>query len=412
MTSRRLFAALTLALCSLLAACSGRSGGAQSIPLPLVCSWPFESDGRGITNVATPETHATYWVTPLAASETMVLHGHYPRARFFDITTYATNGSIIGSLPDSGIAPDPGSTNPFAMLATGAGPQNYTITIGGQGSAGSNRLGVGTGALAFVVIRVYLPDSGQDNTGGVGLPTVSLVGANGATRSLPTCPFTSAEVAVGNLIILLATNGFADAAKFLQVIQTAFHQQPSSPGSCILTRPNAGPVALAQSAQGSGFFPNPQATYIAASGLCMRADQVLVVRGRAPVYPDTYSGGSVLRPAFDGSIQLRYWSLCNNFSVEPNPVIACRADVETAIGADGFYTYVLSIDAAPPSWLPTGATWLPWGEAAIAKSVIFREIREQEPPLGADYTPQAAICARSAFVAQGWRGCFAQAQML
>jgi hypothetical protein len=342
----------------------------------------------------------------------MVLHGQYPRARFFDVTSYATDGSIIDSLPDSSITPDPGSINPFATLSTSPGPQNYTITVTRQPSAGGNRLGVGTGALAFVVIRVYLPDNGQTNTGGVGLPTVSLLGRNGATRSLPPCPFTSAEVAVGNLVILLAANGFSDASKFMQVILTAFHQKVSSSGSCIATRPNAGPIALAQSAQGSGFFPNPQATYIGASGLCMRADQVLVFRGRAPVYPDTFNGGSVLRPAFDGAIQLRYWSLCNNFSVDPDPVIACRADVETAMGPDGFYTYVLSNDPTQPSWLPTGATWLPWGEPAITKSLMFREIREQEPPLSTDYTPQAAICARSVFVSQGWRGCFTQAKLL
>jgi hypothetical protein len=29
-----------------------------------VCSWAFESNGRGITNIATPDTHATYWVMP------------------------------------------------------------------------------------------------------------------------------------------------------------------------------------------------------------------------------------------------------------------------------------------------------------------------------------------------------------
>jgi hypothetical protein len=386
MIPSRLLAALTLALCSLLAACAGRIGATQAVPLPLVCSWPFESDGRGITNVATPETHATYWVMPLAASETMVLHGQYPRARFFDVTSYATDGSIIGSLPDSGIMPDPDSTNPFATTDTGAGLHTYTITVSGQRSAEGNRLGVGTGTLAFVVIRVYLPDRGQDNTGGVGLPTVSLVGVNGVTRSLPPCPFTPAEVAVGNLVIVLASNGFSDASKFMQVIQTAFHKRVSSPGSCILTRPSAGPIALAQSAQGSGFFPNPQATYVAASGLCMRADQVLVVRGRAPVYPGTFQGGPVLRPAFDGAIQLRYWSLCNNFSVEPEPVVACRADVETAIDPDGFYTYVLSNDDTPPPWRPTDATWLPWGEAAITKSLMFREIREQEPPLGNEFT--------------------------
>ena len=34
-------------------------------PLVPACSWPFESTGRGLTNVATPDTNATYWVMPV-----------------------------------------------------------------------------------------------------------------------------------------------------------------------------------------------------------------------------------------------------------------------------------------------------------------------------------------------------------
>ena len=37
-------------------------------PILPVCSWPFEVTGQGITNVATPDTNATYWVMPLDLS--------------------------------------------------------------------------------------------------------------------------------------------------------------------------------------------------------------------------------------------------------------------------------------------------------------------------------------------------------
>ena len=86
-------------------------------PLLPVCSWPFEVTGHGLTNVATPDTNATYWVMPLDTSQwqTMVLHGQYPEARFFNVTTYTATGALVESLLDAEIAPDPGSTNPFAM---------------------------------------------------------------------------------------------------------------------------------------------------------------------------------------------------------------------------------------------------------------------------------------------------------
>jgi hypothetical protein len=52
---------LILALPALLGACSASNPIARVFP---VCSWAFESNGCGITNIATPDTHATYWVMP------------------------------------------------------------------------------------------------------------------------------------------------------------------------------------------------------------------------------------------------------------------------------------------------------------------------------------------------------------
>jgi hypothetical protein len=50
---------------------------AQGLPL---CSWPFEVTGRGLTNVATPDTNATYWVMPLDTNRwsTAIIDGGIP----------------------------------------------------------------------------------------------------------------------------------------------------------------------------------------------------------------------------------------------------------------------------------------------------------------------------------------------
>jgi hypothetical protein len=84
---------------------------AQGLPL---CSWPFEVTGRGLTNVATPDTNATYWVTPLDTNRwsTAIIDGRYPNARFFNLSTYEAAGSLVDSVIDASIKPAVGM-NPF-----------------------------------------------------------------------------------------------------------------------------------------------------------------------------------------------------------------------------------------------------------------------------------------------------------
>ena len=136
-----------------------------------------------------------------------------------------------------------------------------------------------------------------------------------------------------------------------------------------------------------------------------------MIRGKAPVFPNTYPlpplGGSVFQPAFDDQIQLRYWSMCNNVGVLPNPVVVCAADAMTELDQSQFYTYVISNDPAPPSWLPSGVTWLPWGPIALPITLIFRNILPENGfmPTG-DYVPKGAFCTQVQFTAQG---CFAEA---
>jgi hypothetical protein len=106
-----------------------RDASAQALP---ICSWPFEVTGQGITNVATPDTNATYWVMPLDTSRwpAMIIQGQYPQARFFNFTTYVATGAPVASIIDADIAPDQGNTNPFASPADNE-PHNYTVTVSG-----------------------------------------------------------------------------------------------------------------------------------------------------------------------------------------------------------------------------------------------------------------------------------------
>ncbi len=392
---------------------SPNAGVAASL-LP-VCSWPFEVTGRGLTNIATPDTDATYWVMPLDTDswKTMSIHGKYPAARLFNLTTYTGTGLFVDSALDRDIIPDPGSKNSFASPEA-AEPHNYTLTIT-TGAGGANTIHLAPTRVTFVVYRVYLPDGqflarqalentrqGVDRTGRVGLPAVSVTDASGNTRELQPCPFADTEAGLTSLVTLLRANDMNDAADFLQRLLLMASQPPLFPSHCVPGGNVA--VSFAPATLNADFFPNPITTYLETPSLCLTPGEALVIRGKAAVFPNTYKGGSVFDPAFDTQIQMRYWSMCQNDRVIPYPVVACQPDFATLRDETGFYTYVVSDDPTPPSWLPTGATWLPWGDRTVAKNLIFR-VTLPENSTATDYAPTGVFCDVTVLASDGWQGC-------
>ncbi len=379
-----------------------------AVPLLPLCSWPVESTGQGFLNVATQDTNTTYWFMPIDTSrwKSVTIRGTYPNARLFNYATYGPTGLLIDTLLDEDIAPDSGSANTYTTSAT-TGPNDYTITVGPSSLGSSNLLSTGGSRLVFLVYRVIVPDKGSDRAGGVDVPSVTLMAQDGSERPLRPCPFASAESSLGAMIPFLIASGFGQAADFLQQILDAAHQPASITGSCATSSQPIRPAALNFGpAPGTDFFPNPPTAYLQTPNVCFQENEVIVVRGKALVYPNTYLGGSISDPAFDGQVQARYWSMCNNDGIFPYPAIACAGDFQTNFDQDQSYTYVVSTEPAPAD-----TTWLPWGPTTLPITLIFRSISfdPNYETIPSAYYPQGVICDKTVLTAQGWQGCFAAA---
>lgn len=398
---------------------------------PGVCSWPLETTGEGLTNVAYPDKNSTYWTMPFDATawKEIIITGTYPQARFFSFAAYNSNGQLVSNGPSSihdvDIDANAGSANPFRNTPAEGQLQQYTITAGSAvpASTTTNFVQLGTTKLGWLIYRVYVPDNGSDAAGGVPLPSLTFVDRNNQPHQIPSCSKRSSTFTGLNMPGLIAP-----------LITQSASCQTGQPVSWIPK--NTG-----------GYFPNPANAYIAIPGLCLEKGKILVVRGKAAIFPDTYNGGSIWEP---NGINLRYWSMCNNQQSFPYPVLACAADHSTKLDAEGYYTYVVSElehrTGGAPAWLPDDATWLPWNSPNDVGILLFRNMlpapdfgksvqaaqaagcavdnpKNAAPDPAAiskgvactqnimqEYYPKAVYCDKHVFINKGWQGCFAAAE--
>jgi hypothetical protein len=395
------------------------------------CGWPTKAD-KATQNVAYPDTAATYWGTSyvLAPGEKLELRGRYPDARYASFITYGPSGGSIGVLTDRDIQPDPGSTNPFQ----GGGPSGgrYSVTVTGSDQAAANTitaaatkgtsggsgtstpagsqpgttaapvkvdravmLGTGTAGAPGVVggtilYRVYLSNTPGDPAGGAGLPDISVVHADGSKTDVATCANPGANPAATAII---DANGPAT--------NTPAPEQP------VFIRPKAGSANL---------YPNPDNVYVVTI-LHHTPGKVVVVRGKAPTFPNTATGAAIT-----GTEQVRYWSLCTDEYRKPYPVSFCVPDQDVAVAADGTYTFVVSTAADRPAnaTAANGVTWLDWGDTSVDNLLLLRHMlaapgfAESAINLApgalasstmGPYTPVGVYCDASAFASGGPAAC-------
>ena len=71
------------------------------------CSWVLETTGSGATNVAYPDTDATYWTMPFDTTKWkgLIIKGTFPESRFFSFATYVAQGSVVDSINDVAVDP-------------------------------------------------------------------------------------------------------------------------------------------------------------------------------------------------------------------------------------------------------------------------------------------------------------------
>jgi hypothetical protein len=168
--------------------------------------------------------------------------------------------------------------------------------------------------------------------------------------------------------------------------------------------------------------------------------RIIVIRGKAPGFPDTFNGSPIWVPSKGfRSVDVRFWALCNNNFALPFSVVDCATDLTTRL-QDGYYTIAISDDRQRPDWLRPNINWLPWGDEQYPKIVAYRNmlpaadfphaiqkawahcafsftfpnvpdrsILDKKGPCSqqemGDYYPVAVWCDKSTFIHGGWQAC-------
>jgi hypothetical protein len=400
-----LLLALTVGGLACLPAAAAAAAAPATSPFPY-CSWWLTTTPQ-TANVAFPDAAATYWTTPFLASSGLSIDvdGTYPDTRYMSFNVYnnafgsfTTNG-VSSGIADYLIAPSSPSINPFQT--TGAAGGDFSITLSGDPQPGQpNTLplapsGEAAGKLAapigYLVYRVYLP-TGPSST--VELPTLTLVQGD-SRMTLARCPSGTGRIAAS------ATSPRAAAAA-AQLLAKRLHVTPSAAaraalgglGRTVLSsssgtspcRGSACPPPLrffrATASTTNAFFPNVDNAYVSAL-YRPRAGTVIVVRGKAPTVPS----GTSPAPWPQSSLQLRYWSLCNNVYRKPWPVVAnplsggrvdcgCAADDATRLDRHGNYAFVVAPERQRAAVKAAGGTFVPLSatQPRARQLLIFRNM--------------------------------------
>lgn len=442
--NRVLLATLAVAIGLVGVAPGGAAAASPERSFPY-CSWWTKTTPETL-NVAFPDSAATYWTTPFYAEEGLEIEvaGQYPNARYMSFNVYdesggsfASNGVSSGTA-DYQIDPSPGSVNPFQTKGEPGG--SFTVTLSAEAKPGeANTLplapegatGTNGAPLGFLLYRVYLPTGGN---GAVRLPQLTLV-KDGERVALPRCPTPSGKLAT-------AVRSKAAATKAARALGGELGVKPAKLRGTLLklghavkkgrsggTKPCRGsecppPMKFfrASAASTNSFFPNVNNAYVSAL-FRPRKGKVIVVRGMAPTTP----AGTSPVPWPQPSLQLRYFSLCNNIYRSPWPVVSnpvmgggteygCAADFETTLDAAGEYAYVVAqpgqreaVEAAGGTFIPLSTTKPHARQILILRNMLPNESFEravQSAPQNA--SPASAARAMGPYYPRAYRCTLAQ----
>jgi hypothetical protein len=386
-------------------------------------------------NVLFPDDSARYWtgVYQAVPGTRIRLSGRFAHARYISFNVYDQALRPIDALADVELVPTPGDINPFVAGANRTTTQrSFTaFIVFGKIPAhrAPNTLYTGTGQNGLpnyngaFVYRLYVPDEGTSETGGVGLPTARIERVGTQSRLPSRCINTEKPTVAGLNELIAKQEGIGSTGG---PIPALFDRSPpkwrkftnlfASVADNLTDSDIADPVFQLQrkldlkTRGGSGgFLSNRHNAYLSA-GLNKSFGTVLVTRLRAPGFPDTRPGTAVMPAA-----PLRYWSLCSNDPASQR-FVGCVNDDRAAIGPDGFVTLAVSTPKNRPAnaTAACGVNWLPWGpnarnvliyrhmlpDPSFTQAIQFATFEHEVATMG-DYFPVSHYTSKAAFEAQG-----------
>ncbi|GGP26752.1 hypothetical protein [Silvimonas amylolytica] len=319
-------------------------------------------------NFAYPDTGASYWsaTVTIPAGSRLFVNGQYPYARYISFVSYDGNAQPVNVLGDHDIQPASGNTNPFIAGNPRYGTaRDYQVEIvagSAPATPAANTLYTGTtGPTVTFWYRVYVPDQGADMTGATGLPTVSVLHADGSTVT------EDAACAELNPAASLSTPNLLPQATY-----SMLRDQANAPDSFPAQEPGVWHFPFNRtwnlqclffySCSGTpayqlNWYGNPDNAYVE-SMISRDYGNVAILRGKLPVTPSTFLNNTV---ATEG--QLRYWSICMN-EFYTQKVTDCMYDAQVPVDANGNYVIAISRAADRPANATSacGFGWIQWSE--------------------------------------------------
>jgi hypothetical protein len=350
-------------------------GGTSAQGLDTTCQFSLTRLDASTTNVLAVDTNAVYWGGTYAAlpGTRIRIEGEYPHARYMSWNLYDAAARPMDALSDVEVAPDAGSSNPFLPGADRTVEQrSYTafIEIGPRpAQPAPNTLYTGDSPGGTFLYRVYVPDAGRDEKGGVPLPRVTLESRDGTGTPLTVeqCRELQAPYAWQLNDLIAGGPGLPDPTDDGEGFPgrnppnwRLFENFCGAAVDIMLDNESGEPFqpgAAERCGDGPGFFSNRDIAYVFAPS-SRGFGELLVLRGLAPTFADTRDGPAVM----PSGQQLRYWSFCQ-YEPATQRVIDCRSDDRVVVGRDGAYTIVVSTASKRPAGArpECGVTWLPWG---------------------------------------------------
>jgi hypothetical protein len=368
------------------------------------CLWAVDT-----TNVNTlfPDTNAIYYVAvlPIPPGGDVRFTGSFPHGRYASFNVYNPLLQPTDALTDFEIAPSAGSTNPFVAGANrNAAARSYGLKMVQQtaptGTRPANMLyagqTIGTIAAsqnqAVVIYRVYVPDAGLDDTGGVGLPNITFDYGNGQSLTgLPLCDavasldytlpnLNAVPDEVQNLSLPAPTQTDLSWQKFFNTEAAEAYRAAGLPGGFAVYEG----VNSAGGTSG-GFASNADNRYIYAD-ISESYGNVVAIHTKFPTTPKTSGGEATM-----GTGDMRYLSICSN-DQNLTTVFACLYDEQIPRDANGDGVIAVSMPADRPSnaTAACGVAWLDWGSDDQAL-LIFRNmlpLSQSQFPEAIQYIPE------------------------